>query len=88
MQMTAHGTVGGTTVPTSCVVKESAQNQAEEMGDFGRITSNMICVEPGFGRKRVGGGTYRGVSLATSYADAAKIRLQVRMYLVSYFDHP
>jgi glucose-6-phosphate 1-epimerase len=48
MQMTAHGTVGGKTVPTSCVVWNPHQIKAEEMGDFGSDQYvDMICVEPG-----------------------------------------
>jgi glucose-6-phosphate 1-epimerase len=48
MQMTARGTVGGASVPTSCVVWNPHKIKAEEMGDFGSDQYvDMICVEPG-----------------------------------------
>jgi glucose-6-phosphate 1-epimerase len=48
MHMTAHGTVGGASVPTSCVVWNPGRTKALEMGDFGSDQYvDMICVEPG-----------------------------------------
>jgi glucose-6-phosphate 1-epimerase len=48
MHMTAHGTVGGKKVPTSCVVWNPHRIKAEAMGDFGADQYvDMICVEPG-----------------------------------------
>jgi glucose-6-phosphate 1-epimerase len=48
LQMQARETVGGASVPVSCVVWNPNKGNAASMGDFGSDQyADMICVEPG-----------------------------------------